>query len=500
MNEPHTIESPQAARPRPRWRRRLFVAMLLLVVIGSGLLAFGFWYMSREAELQLSAAIAEADALDPGWHWDEVEARRATIPDEENGARCASTVTSLLPKTWPPQRSVIDARTGLTEQVSIDKPLTDLSPEVQLDEALSAQVCEALATVAPAVTRARPLLDLSQGRFPLQVSPDFASTRMDHVQATRALVRLFQLQAALEAQAGRPDDALRSARGGINAGRSVGDEPITIAQLCRLAVVGVAVQTVERVLAQGEPSEETLRATQELLEREAQEQPGLLVQALRGERAGWHLMLENLNRGVFPVTNLSGTSSSWEGVLDDHLLAARLQQEHGPLLRVMTEGVEIAKLPLEKQAPRVLAYDVALRRSELRSVHLLLVGTAKVFRAFHRNQAALRTAITAVAAERYRRAEGHCPSTLAQLCPKYLNAVPVDPYGDGPLRLVSLQDHLVIYSVGVDGVDNGGRLPRRGEKANDPGMDIGFRLWAVDRRRQPPPPTEQPAASEAARD
>ena len=52
----------------------------------------------------------------------------------------------------------------------------------------------------------------------------------------------------------------------------------------------------------------------------------------------------------------------------------------------------------------------------------------------------------------------------------------------------------MIYSVGNDAVDNGGNLDR--EHPIQPGVDVGYRLWNVSKRRQPPrpkPPAGMPA-------
>ncbi len=44
----------------------------------------------------------------------------------------------------------------------------------------------------------------------------------------------------------------------------------------------------------------------------------------------------------------------------------------------------------------------------------------------------------------------------------------------------------MVYSVGQDAIDNGGNLDR--EHPNQPGVDIGCRLWDVVKRRQSPRP------------
>jgi hypothetical protein len=64
---------------------------------------------------------------------------------------------------------------------------------------------------------------------------------------------------------------------------------------------------------------------------------------------------------------------------------------------------------------------------------------------------------TALAIERYRLAnKDHLPATLQELVPAYLDAVPADPFDGRPIRYNRLPKGYLIYSVGEDGVDNGG--------------------------------------------
>jgi hypothetical protein len=49
---------------------------------------------------------------------------------------------------------------------------------------------------------------------------------------------------------------------------------------------------------------------------------------------------------------------------------------------------------------------------------------------------------------------------------------------------------MIINAVCNDGVDNGGHLDP--ERLNQPGVDLGIRLWDLPKRRQPPSNREQP--------
>src|SRR5262249_3732604 len=117
---------------------------------------------------------------------------------------------------------------------------------------------------------------------------------------------------------------------------------------------------------------------------------------------------------------------------------------------------------------------------------LLIPAVAKCHQACVRTQAQMRCAIVAVAAERYRLKFGKWPESIDTLVDeKLLKAVPLDPYEPGkPIKLNLSVDGLVIYSVGLDGVDNNGALNR--EKPMEPGTDLGLQLWDPAHRRQPP--------------
>jgi len=64
-----------------------------------------------------------------------------------------------------------------------------------------------------------------------------------------------------------------------------------------------------------------------------------------------------------------------------------------------------------------------------------------------------------IALELYRRRHGDWPAALADLSPMFLPSVPVDRLTGKPLRYVLTEGGPVVYSLGVDGDDDGGRPP-----------------------------------------
>ena len=87
------------------------------------------------------------------------------------------------------------------------------------------------------------------------------------------------------------------------------------------------------------------------------------------------------------------------------------------------------------------------------------------------NIARLRTCLAAIAVQRYHLASGKLPETLSQLVPAYLDGVPEDPFDGRPLRYKKLAEGYVVYSIGHDGKDDGGKEV---DKQSDP--DVTFTL------------------------
>ena len=104
---------------------------------------------------------------------------------------------------------------------------------------------------------------------------------------------------------------------------------------------------------------------------------------------------------------------------------------------------------------------------------------------FRRSHALTRCAIAALAAERYRRANGRWPESLAELVTAgLLRAVPGDSFDGQPLRLKPTDNGLIIYSADDDWTDGGVVVGRRRRSEHI----VSFRLWDPAARRQPQPP------------
>jgi hypothetical protein len=89
-------------------------------------------------------------------------------------------------------------------------------------------------------------------------------------------------------------------------------------------------------------------------------------------------------------------------------------------------------------------------------------------------EAERRVLITAIALERYRGKHGSYPSSLVELVPEFLPAEPLDFMDGQPLRYRLTDDgHFILYSIGVDCVDDGGKFPSRPKNTEDWQVQVG---------------------------
>ena len=88
-----------------------------------------------------------------------------------------------------------------------------------------------------------------------------------------------------------------------------------------------------------------------------------------------------------------------------------------------------------------------------------------------RAEARRRILIAAIALERYRGRHGSYPKALQELVPELLQSTPIDFMDGKPLRYrLAADGHFVLYSVGLNCLDDGGTLHRRERRESSGGL------------------------------
>jgi hypothetical protein len=90
---------------------------------------------------------------------------------------------------------------------------------------------------------------------------------------------------------------------------------------------------------------------------------------------------------------------------------------------------------------------------------MVFPAISKAHMQFVRAQSATDLARTACALERYRLAHGQYPNLLDELVPQFIEKLPHDVVGGGPLKYHRSSDtQFVLYSVGWNEADDGGTV------------------------------------------
>ena len=100
-------------------------------------------------------------------------------------------------------------------------------------------------------------------------------------------------------------------------------------------------------------------------------------------------------------------------------------------------------------------------------IGLLLPAIGKLMDAADRSEQSQANLRVAVALAAYRAETGRYPARLDELAPKYLPAVPGDLFSGKPLVYLPRDDGYLLYSVGVNGIDEEGRWTDDDPKGDD---------------------------------
>ena len=326
----------------------------------------------------------------------------------------------------------------------VDGPALPGEPWPQLDaaEAFLAQYREPLEKMHQAAELG------GQARFPVKFS-DGIATLLPHAQSIRGGGRLLRLEAEVRARRGDHRAAARSVRTIFAAARTLEREPIIVSQLVRQALNGVACYQIERLLPTGQFSdEELLQFDRELA---AIDDEAAYRRSLLGERA----------IGILTFENPAALGQEAPSGLQRRLIGRGDEAAYLQLMGKFVAASQSKTLPL-RQAIWQTGDEISalLNSSSVRwrypLTKLMMPSLQASTDAICRAQALQAATRTAIAIERYRRIHGQPPGALDQLVPDFLATSPIDPFDGAPLRYKIDAAGYRIYSIGPDGIDQGG--------------------------------------------
>jgi hypothetical protein len=480
MADPSTPQAAEASERRSGRKFGLVLLGVLVLLIVAGAVGIGL-YMNHQRKIDeaLKDAIARTDQLDAAWRMEDIDRQRSAMPDEQNAATHIKAAWALL----------ATAKSKDYHQF-LDQAYEELLPQVQVNPEWTERLRKGLEPLEPAAIEATKAVPLKKGWYPLAWSPDFIMTLVPHWEWVREVAYLMQCRAVLQSQDGRHDEAWQSTMAILAAGRSLGDEPLLNGQLIRMSLQKMTARGLERCLAQGTVSDALLAGAQQQLAEEAA-QP-LYLFGLRGERAGMHMLMTNIENGAvdlktfYPMAvgmNRRGKGST--GILPVlPQLEVNARVDHTWLLHFHNEALECLKLPPDAMLARLRALEATATSDAPGFAHKLVASVSRFGATAIRSRVLLECTRAGIGCERFRLQHGRWPTSLEEVvAAKLLDAVPVDHFGGKPLRYRKTADGVVIYSAGPDGKHAG--EARDAESGSDAAaVELEFRLWDENQRRR----------------
>jgi len=430
---------------------------------------------ANASDPELEKIIAELDQKEPGWRIEELEAKRKVLTPEENSALVISESYKLLGN--------FEQRKPLWELGKLpDIAAIKSSPQQLLTPPSINLIKTTLGAFQPSLDEAKKVAKLPEGRFEITYAPNIANTILTPLDTTRPVAELLAMDAFIEAQDGKSQQAMESTQAIFNIARSIREIPFIISFGVQIEICAQSIRMLERTIALGEPSKDSLSQFQSLVENEASFPMFLYI--AKANRAVNYAILSALKKDKDIIKTLQKDLD----LKADEATATKLVLEEPNilswLLKYSNSLVAIANLPIQDQ--KKIATELTLKLNEKPNLRKLLTGDPKNMWIYtNRNLASLNCAITGLAMERYRITNGKWPRKLEELVPEYLAKLPTDPFNGEPLLVGTILGGLVIYSVGPDLQDNNGLIDNSYSLSVKEGTDIGFRIWEVPMRRQP---------------
>jgi hypothetical protein len=340
---------------------------------------------------------------------------------------------------------------------------TDKFPIASQPQTPAKDVLLALSKFDSAIKELRQASQRPYSDLPLDYKKGFnvGRTLFPYLGELKLCSQTLQLRAGAELADGESAKALDDVKLMLYLNNSLRTSPFLISALVRIAITRVALQPIWEGLAEHKWSDEQLA----VLEAELAQMDFLADYefVMRGERAFAIASLENQRRTreIISYTDRGMVTNKLTFMpgayfYRSELAIAQMQQQW--LLPLVDTNSNIVSPETMRRVDA--AVRAAKKHYSFYKVQAIMLAPAldKAAKQFAIAQTGINLARVACALERYRLAHGEYPETLDPLTPEFIAKLPHDIINGQPLHYHRTDDgQFVLYSVGWDGTDDGGK-------------------------------------------
>jgi hypothetical protein len=292
----------------------------------------------------------------------------------------------------------------------------------------------------------------------------------------RGLARLVAVRTYVLTEEKRHEEALNSFRIGLKLGEALKDEPTFISQLVRIALNGIAMESLSPVVYTF-PKEISINDYQKLI-LEIDKKEERITKGLEGELALYgSFAFEKLLKGDIKELLYEGVGfrdAFFFKIYASYPLKPILKQDYAFYVRCLTEAIRLSRQPYYQTKDRLLELE---KKAEIFGSKYIL--GRMIIPSLNRSQinqtrdnAQLDGLKIACALKIYKKQNGYYPENLADLVPNILPELPLDEFTGEGFIYRKQGKGFIVYSLGPNEKDDDGiSLKKNNERSGQKGYD-----------------------------
>ncbi len=293
------------------------------------------------------------------------------------------------------------------------------------------------------------------------------SMLLPHLSKIRNLARLVALKTYIMAKKKDPgwsDSFLTS----FSISSSLEDEPVLISQLVRFSLDRIALQNLQKIIFDFNPSisveqyHKIMHAIEnkknKLLDAWAKE-----IAFIGGYVYGDVFQARYRKRENFIpfISDYSGPSANIFWFLYPYFFSPILKMDAAYYLDIRTRGLELLRLPMYQVSSRLKELDKELYNQKKYMVASFFAGqTGEIYYPIHKQQSEwacyLHTLRIFCSLQIYKKEKGKYPEKLDEIVPSILKKLPLDPFTGEEYIYKKQKNGFIVYSVGANLKDDAG--------------------------------------------
>lgn len=431
-----------------QWVRRILISGAVLLVL---LFAGARWNLRQQVNAELNRIRAAGQPVT----LEELDRRHADLGNRRNTSAQLAAAIAELQASW----DHLFTNTFDSQLVADELPLMGKGPKLAVAESIPAgftnSVTLAMKGMTPAFDRLGRVLAEPNAGFRNSIAlTNGIETLLPHLSQFKQLAQWHALRAAWQLDRGEGDAAVQTTINLFRLSRVMESEPTLISQLVRLAMIRVALTSIERLVA---------------IHVLLPDQAGSLRDELRAARPDRAIFIGMLGERCMGLDAMRPGSTSLLGPESHHrtdtregflaratFLAYRMtglaDRDAKFYLQTMNRAISTSTNSVRERVTLVndgKTFNTSAHGKLYFFSSMLLPALDKAFIKDADCLTAIAAADAALAVETWRAAnEGRIPDSLADLVPEFFPEAPVDPATEKPLSIVPAATGYAIHGSG----------------------------------------------------